>query len=408
MPRTPALLACILLAALTTSPLLATWNEGVSAFSSGRYDDAAAVFETFAARSPQAPEGHFMLGLCRLQQKRTAEALASLGKAVELGEGEARFSLALAQTQLRAREGNDALSTLAALDPATVSGKERANFNQLLAKAATAGNRNAEARAALDKAVDADPASKGLWVALANVNKRLDRPEERFTALAKAFEIDPEDAETGRLATKAATVIAQDEEDDAGRRREWYRKASEVGGRLVAAFPTPEHLMLAGSAHLGAQQHADAVASFEKALAGGADDLKLRYELGQSTLALGRHEESLRHLEKALERSPSPDLAAGIHAARGLAYRGLEQFDRAAEAYRSAGDMKTASEMAGYAENRRDWAAAKADCERQRIKIENMRKDPGLLEGTPEWDELEQQMSKILAGCAPYLHEEVS
>ncbi len=66
-----------------------------------------------------------------------------------------------------------------------------------LAKAATAGSRNAEARAAVEKALAADSTSKGLWLALANVSKRLDRPEERFTALARAFEIDPADAEPG-------------------------------------------------------------------------------------------------------------------------------------------------------------------------------------------------------------------
>ena len=62
--------------------------------------------------------------------------------------------------------------------------------------------------------------------------------------------------------------------------------------------------------------------------------------------------------------------------------------------------------MAGYAENRREWAQAKAECERRRVQIEKMRRDPGLLKDTPEWDELERQMNEILAGCAPYLHED--
>ena len=101
------------------------------------------------------------------------------------------------------------------------------------------------------------------------------------------------------------------------------------------------------TAAMGAQEYADAVASLEKALAAGGDDLRVHLYLGQSMLALRRYDEALGHLRTALERSPSPEREREIHAARGLAYHGLEQFDRAAEAYRQAGDGGLRREPAG-------------------------------------------------------------
>ena len=401
MNRFPVVLASIL-AVLSTSPLAASWDAGVDAFNTGRYEDAVSLFRDCVAASPQAPAGHYMLGMSLLRQERLAEAIGALGKAFELGPDDVRYSLALAQAQLKARRPDDALTTLGTADPAAVPDAMRSIFEQLLAKVAVSSRRDSDAERILKRALAVNPKSRPLWQALAIVTQRLDRPEESFSALASAFELDPSDPEAGAGAARSAIAVAQDE-DDPDRKVEWYRRAAEVAQRLAGSFPTAEHHMLAGSAEMGAHQYQSALSSFQKARDAGADDVLLHYYLGRSNLALDCSEQALTHLQTSLGQSPDAELTREIHAARGLAYRKLEDFEHAADAYRLAGDAAQAAEMTGYADNRRQWAAEKARCIDKQRQIEQLRADSDELQGTPAWEELEQQFADVLAACETYL-----
>lgn len=404
MKHFPAVLLSILLT-FATLPLHASWESGVSAFKAGRYDEAAAVFEELVLSSPDAPQGHYMLGMSLLQQKRLDAAIKALGKAHELGPDDANTTLALAQAQLKASQADRALKTLAAADPAAVPKAARPNFEQLLAKAATASGLTGEADRALDRALATSPKSKPLWVAKATVAQRDGRSAERFTALAEVFEIDPKDASAGAGAVRAGIHLAQDTADPA-RKAERYRRAASLSRRLAAGSPTGEHLMLAGSAEMGAQDYEAALTSFEKARAAGSDDLLLDYYLGRSKLALDRDQEALEHLQATLDRSTDAELTRSVHAARGLAYRKLERFDEAAAALRQAGDTSQAEEMERYAKNRREWEIAKAECVEKRQKIADLKAGSEELKGTPEWAELEQEFAAVLAACESYFVEQ--
>ena len=403
MKRFPTVLA-LSLAVLSTSPLYATWDSGVSAFRDGRYEEAASVFQDFVERSPEAPEGHYMLGMTRLRQQRLDESIGAFGKALDLGPSDARYTLALAQAQLKASRADDALATLGTTDPKAVPATMRSSFDQLLAKAANVSRRDSQAEEILERALAASPKSKPLWLASANVAQRRDRPEKRFEALSTVFELDADDTQAGSKAAHSAIAIAQNT-GDPGLRTDWYQRASSLAHRLTASSPTAEHWMLAGGAAMGGHEYELALGSFEKARAAGDDSLELDYYVGRTHLALGQNEEALRYLQATLDRSPDAAMTASVHAARGLAYRKLEQFDQAAAAFRLAGDTVQAEEMAGYAANRREWALAKAECHERQQKIQELRQGSQELEGTPEWDELEQEFSDILTACKPYLQD---
>ena len=395
-------LTIALTASLLAAPLFASWDKGVAAYRAGRYDEATAAFRQLASRSPEAPDVYFMLGRSQCGQKRLGEAIVSLAKAVELGPTQASYRLALAQTQLKAGQPGEALNTLAKLEPKAIPGPMREAFNGVLAHIATATDRAREAYSLLDRALAADPKSKSLWVAQAKVADRLDQPAKRFTAVSQAFAIDTRDSELGLLAVHVAMGLAQNVDRSADEKRAWYGKAARVGRQLAAASPTPENLKLAGGAEMGAQEYEAAAESFEKALASGADDLRLHYDLGRSYTAAGRYDDALQHLQEALDKSPEAELAADIHAARGLVYRHLEELEHAAEAFRLAGDDEQAAEMTKYAENRREWKAAKADCVKKRTQIAELRQDSEDLKESAEWQELDREFTEVLVACEPY------
>ncbi len=387
-------------------PSFANWDEGVAAFQAGQYEEAAEVFRTVVSRSPEAPQGHYMLGLSLQRQKRLAEAEAALAKAVELGASEVKYTLSLAQLRIQVKRPDAALASLAAVETSAVPATMKKTFYQLLAKAADGSRRNAEALAGLERVLKVDPTSKTLWLAAANVAQRLGRSDRRFVCLTEAFKIDPADPKPGVRAVQAAISIAQAEAPDSEGKKEWYRKASGVGRTLVAAFPTPENLTLVGGAEMGAHEYEAAAASFERVFVSGGDDRLLHYYLGRSYVPLGRYEDALSHLQLALDRPGDSELTPSIHAARGLALRHLEDFDRAAQAFHAAGDVEQAKEMSGYAANRREWAAAKADCAEKRTQIAGLKEDSAGLEDSPEWTELEREFSEVLAACEVYFQDQ--
>ncbi len=396
-------LACSLMALLAT-PLLATWDDGVSAFRAGRYGDAVTVFQSYVASNSNAPEGHYMLGLSLLRQKKLAAAIGPLSDALSLSEDDARYRMTLAQALLKAGKAGEALDVVAAQDPAAVTDSARAGFHQLLAKAASSSGRDADAYASLEKALAVDPGARVLWLARANLANRLERPEDAFEALSTAFELDPSDPEPARSAVQTALAAAQSEAD-ADARRQWYVQGTSVAARLAPAFPTPENLRLAGGASMGAGDYEGATAFFEQTLATGDQDPMLHYDLGRCRQALGQDETALGHLDAALERSPDAALVTSIHAGRARALRGLEEFTDAAAAYRLAGDADSAAEMEHYAQNRLEWAEAKADCVKKRSGLENLLAETADIKHTREYKQAEQDLAAIVTACEPFFSE---
>ncbi|MEM7582258.1 MAG: tetratricopeptide repeat protein, partial [Acidobacteriota bacterium] len=191
MSKLRIVLTATLIAMISVSPLSASWDEGVAAFRAKKYQEAAEAFQSYVSRSPKQPQGHYMLGMSLLQQKRYREALNPLLEAHQLGPGDTNSGLALAQTQVKLGQGNAALETLATV--ADVPEKQRKNHHKLLALAVDLSDsgRAAQARRLIEQALAVDRSSKALWVALAEVADRTNRTDEKFSALAKAFELDP-------------------------------------------------------------------------------------------------------------------------------------------------------------------------------------------------------------------------
>jgi tetratricopeptide (TPR) repeat protein len=387
---------------IMVSPALASWEQGVSAFQAGRYQEAAGEFQSLVSANPVAPQGHYMLGLSLLQLRQAAAALEPLATAVELEPGNANYRLALAKTQLETHAADAALATLAAQDPAAVAAAQRGDFSRLLAQAATQSGRTDQASATLERALAADAHSKPLWLANAQIAQKLNRPRRAFDAYANAYAADPSDVELGRSTVQTAFAAARAHAGDD--RRSWYELGSKVAVQLAGAAPTAAHHLLAGEASLGVQDYDAARSWFEKAAAADAADPWPRYYLARC--ASEEPETALKHLQAALERSPDAELTPQIHNARGAALRRLERFEEAREAYRTAANTAKVAEMDHLIEIQHGndkWAAEKRRCEEKQSVVQAQLKDADYLEGTAAWRKLEKDAEDALAECRPYL-----
>lgn len=402
--RTTLTPTLFLIAALAASPLLADWDAGVSAFQDGRYAEAADAFRAYVARSPDAPQGHYMLGQSLLREDRASEALAALARAVELAPEDARYRLVLAQAQLKLGRAGEALATLADQDPAAVPAEMRASYGQLVATAATRGS-GAAALATVRRALDADPSSKLLWQARGQLARESNDLDDAFESYRRAYELDPQDAGSGRAAVHAALELADDAEDDA--KRGWYERAAELARETAAADPGADAFRLAGEAEMGAQRFAEALAWFEKAEAAAEiPDPILPYYRARCLIRLDRAADALALVDRTLARAPGAELRDRLLDARGAALRHLERFTEAADAYRRAGDVERAAEMERLARIDRQndaWKADRKACLDKKLRLEALLAEYRELAATPDGRALRQEYEQHLEACKNHL-----
>ena len=105
--RATASLALAVLILATATLVEAGWEEGVAAFKSGNYQQAAKEFQTFVDERPDVFQGHYMLGQSLAKLKRNDEALTQLRKALELEPGNVGVQLALGKVSLEAGRFSD-------------------------------------------------------------------------------------------------------------------------------------------------------------------------------------------------------------------------------------------------------------------------------------------------------------
>lgn len=384
----------------------AGWDEGVAAFKAKDYAQASELFDDYVGQNPQAPQGHYMLGLSLLQQKRLMEALGPLDQAVQLAPGEASYRMALAQAQVKAHRATEAVDTLAAQDLATLPSAQRAAYDTLLASAAASSKKPEVARTVVRQALQHHTEAGSLWQTLARLEKGRGADTQALEAYSRAFDLNG-DAAVGLQAVHTAFRLARDQDGEA--RQSWYAKSAQLADHLAQRHPTAEHHLLAGEAHLGAGDLGPAATRFEKAISkqqqDGVETALPHYYLARCALAEERGADTLKHLDAAEKRSPDDALQAQILLARGSAYRQLENFQKAAEVYAQAGRADKVAEMEGLiaAKDRNDaWDAAHDKCRQKRADIRQLMTESEDLKGTPAWQDLEEAHSLMLAECQPY------
>lgn len=411
MKTAQILLTALLLTSLGSLPAAASgsreWDSGLAALRNGDYSLASAAFQAVATASPKAPEGHYMLGVSLLHQKKTQDALTALRRAVDLDPQDASYAISLAQAELLNGNATDALDILSRHEVAEVDAALQSSYAQLLAKAALESPIQAATLDHLERATRSLPQAKALWLARGTVEQRLGRLSGAFTALSKAYELDRKDVEVGERAVRAAFAIAQKSQDE--ERRQWYAKASRLALQLDGVAPSREFQHLAVQAQLGSGDYDGARQRLAKLAAASPEDPDLDFQLASCDLAQMQGKSALGHLDAALAKGPDTELQDKIYKARGSALRQLERFSEAAQAYRQAGDTDRAEEMLKLAEikaNNEAWEKERRKCLVKQTEIEKIRQNNEILKGTPAWDEHERQIAEIMSPCQAYLNPE--
>jgi len=394
-------LCFLVLVVLAPGQLRAGYTEGVEAFKSNDFDRAEEEFRSAVEVHPDYAGAHLMLGRTLLGQGASEEALASLERAVELEPGAALNRYFLGRAQLEAGRPGAALDALVGQPLAEVPERVREAYAAALARSAeeTGGAAGLEA---LEAAVVELPGSAPLWLGLGRLHRAADRSGEAFSATERAFALDPSNPALGRLAVQDAFAAAQAEEErDA--RKGWYRRGAEVAERLAEAHPEAASWSLLGEARLGSGDCAAAVEAFRKADSG---DPRVRYYLGTCSVTLGEPDQALTDLQAALESGPDEGLERRIHAGIGAAYRHHEEFERAAEAYRKAGDADKVAEMEALAEAARineGIESRRQACRERQAALAGLVAESRDLQGTPEFGRLRTSWHDLRLDCADVL-----
>lgn len=376
-------LTAALISALAAAPGIsfADWAAGMAAHHAGDYATAAREFRTAADRSPGYAPAHYMLGLALAGLDSTDEAVAELERAVELAPGETVYLLQLARVELDAGRAEDAWQRLEAVDPDGVDPDLATSTVLLLAKAGLDCDpaHAAEAAAAVEARLEADPESAALFQALGMARLRLGETEPAFRALLRAWQLDPTDAASGRSAASLAQSLAQ-RSTDADEALRLAERGSEIAVRLAAEQPEPRHAQLAAESLLA---------------------------MGRMLRARDRGAEAQVHLEQALALGPDQQTGARIHAE--LARLAEARFDLEAAAlhHRLAGSPQRADELDRLTTDvralttRRDELKLKIDeLHRMAAELAGLNEAEGVEGVRAKAAELEREMSGIEANLA--------
>jgi tetratricopeptide (TPR) repeat protein len=169
-----------------------------TALNVGRADvfrDDATFATQWLRTNPASPDAHHTLGIVRLQEGRTGEAIEHLRRALA-GSGtpaEIQVNLGIALAVQR-RDAEAEAAFRAALEAAPEHPEAHLNLGMLHARHGRLDEAIAHYRAALDT----NPRTPGARNALAGALEALGRPDEALAEYSEALRLDPEDAEARR------------------------------------------------------------------------------------------------------------------------------------------------------------------------------------------------------------------
>ena len=329
--------AVVLTGALVlAAPAFAGWDEGVAAFKTKNYAQAAREFDAIVKERPDWAGGFLMLGRTQLLLDRSGDAVINLRKAYDLDPSSVETHLALSQAYLGARRAGEASQLLAKVNPASLPKERQSLYQQLVAKAAVDSGQTERAAAALEKAAAAAPNDAGIQFNYGVMALNSGETAQAVAALERAVRLDAGDA--NKLKVLVQALVRHGRETQGPQKDVIYSRAAEAARGLVAKDGSYEHLLLLGETQLGSNQYDAAIATFGQASAKNAGDWLPTFYAGQAQTALGRYGDAEASLRRALDRAGSSADKARIWRQLGFVFEKQKNFVQAKTAYRSAGD----------------------------------------------------------------------
>ncbi len=287
-----ALLACAAAAAA------ADYKQAVAYYKQGRYDRAIQELKPDLDANPDWEFGHRLMGLCYLNLKNNALAIASLTRAVQLKSTVFATYQGLAQANYNIGRFENCIQ---ALDEGARYAKEPSDqyyLHYLRGSAYYRLEKFQEAAAELTEAVRLRP---GDWTSLSQLGicyYNLERQDEAVEALQKALTLKPGHNVTAEFLGKA-----------------YFRK---------------------GVAALSAKRYPEAIDWFQKARDYMPDNGYVHYNIAEALLFQGKYPEAEKALNQALTLMPR---SAEVFQRLGLVYEKQKKWDLAVNAYQKADEI---------------------------------------------------------------------
>lgn len=380
---TAAILTVLVLA--TAGPAAANWDEGVAAFQSGNFSEAARHFQTVVESTPDYANGHFMLGQALSQLNREQDALNAFRKAYDLKPSNLQFQLALANGYVEVERYSDAARLYEMIDPSALPAKLQSPYHKNKAVAMSKSGRKAEALAARRAVARSNPNDAGAQYRYGTAAFNQGDTSTAVDALARAVQIAPEPKHR-KAYLKALIRQARETRDQ---KTAIYSTAVEQAKALASADPGYESLLTLGEAQLGAKQYEAAADSFAKAGEQKSGHWLAPYYRSQALTSLGRYEEAEEALRAALAADLSADNEKRVYRQIGFVNEKMKKFEQAKTAYTRAGDQQSAARVE---ENQR-IADENREIEAENRRLEEMRR---------EREELEQELKELEEGPPPF------
>ena len=327
-------LAVLLVAFATVSE--AGWEEGVAAFKSGNFQQAAKEFQGFVDERPDVFQGHYMLGQSLAKMGRDQEAITHLRKALELEPGNVGVQLALGKVYLEVGRYSDAAALLGKIDASSLPAAQKPALHQMLALALEKSGDSGRALQQLAQAARANPNDATLQYQYGAAALRDGDTSTAVTALGKAAQLDPNDP--AKLSAYAQALVRQGRSSTGKAKTQAYQQAAAAGQKLVAADPSYDNLMLLAGAQLGAKQYDGALSTLQQASRKNPRDWLPLFYQGQAFTQKNQLGSAESILKQALDKAGPGKDQVTIWKQLGFVYEKQKSYNAAVRAYQKAGD----------------------------------------------------------------------
>jgi len=369
-------------------PAQAGWDEGVAAFRAQNYAQAVEEFRGVVEDQPEWAGGHRMLGQSLLKLERSQEALTHLRKAYDLGPDDVAVQMVLGQAYVTTGRYRDASELLGQINVASLPKAQQGALHQMRSIALDKTGQPSQALQEMGRAVALSPDNAGLQFQYGIMLFNGGDTAKAVGALEKAASLDSGDARKQKA--YADTLLRHAREQRGSAKDTAYRKAVSAATRLVSADPSYDHLMLLGSAQLGAASYADAAATFERAASKNSRDWLPLYYIGQAKTLTQAYDTAAASLQKALTLTQSTEDRNRIWKQLGFVYEKKKSWNQAKTAYGKAGDSAAVRRV----EENQETEQFNIDVEKEREEIDRL---------TAEEAEIEEQLRKLEEGDVPPL-----
>ena len=368
---------------VTAVPAMATWEEGVAAFTKKDYQTAASHFQELVDQNPDGYRGHYMLGLSLQQMGQRESAMSHLRKAYDLNPNDLSIKLALGRAYKNLRRYGEVAQLLSSVDASSLPAAQQAAFYQMRGEARFKTGDEGSAVQDFQQLARLQPNNAQVQYLYGTTALSQGQTDAGIDALDKANRLDPSNGDVTRAYAQALIKKGRLTRDKTAKRTA-YLRAADLAKTLVSQADNFDNNMLLISAELGAGQYGAAVATGQKCVAKNGSDWLAHYYLGQAYSSNGQYTEAEAPLLAAKERASASDLNL-VWSMLGFIYEKQKKYTQSIAAYQSAGDS------AGVARVQDNERTAR---ENEQIEAENAR----IREMEEEARKLEEELQALEGG----------